>query len=240
MRDALAWAPSGPGRRGTTCSSPARLADRDPTCSSGPTAAGVRVALVTEEAAAALSDTVTPQGVVAVCDQVVVARSTTVLGARRSSRSCAGVADPGNAGTVVRAGRRGRVPTPWSCAGDTPSTRTTPSACAPAMGSLFHVPLAVETRDVARGPRAPARRGAASLAADGRGETELDDRPPTSCCARPAAWVFGSEAHGLAADRSRRGRPPGAGARSTGAPRASTWPPPPRCASTPRSAPTTR
>jgi TrmH family RNA methyltransferase len=63
------------------------------------------------------------------------------------------------------------------------------------VGSLFHVPVAV-SRDLDGALAALRRRGLDLLAADGHGETLLDARAD-ALLARPTAWLFGSEAHGL-------------------------------------------
>ena len=42
--------------------------------------------------------------------------------------------------------------------------------------------------------------GLALLAADARGELDLHDPRAAAVLARPTAWVFGGEAHGLPAD----------------------------------------
>ena len=65
VREALAGAGA---VRCTSCSCPPRPASRHPDLVAAARAAGVRVVPVTERAAASLSDTVTPQGIVAVCD----------------------------------------------------------------------------------------------------------------------------------------------------------------------------
>jgi TrmH family RNA methyltransferase len=94
----------------------AAAAERHPALVEAATAAGARISPITERAAESLSDTVTPQGLIAVCDLLDVPRWPSALGRaerRGWSRCCAGVADPGNAGAVSpggrRRGRRGRA-----------------------------------------------------------------------------------------------------------------------------------
>jgi TrmH family RNA methyltransferase len=65
-------------------------------------AAGVVATEVTEKAAELLSETVTPQGIVAVCDAVDVALADALVGSPRLVAVLVGVSDPGNAGTVLR------------------------------------------------------------------------------------------------------------------------------------------
>jgi TrmH family RNA methyltransferase len=173
------------------------VAARHPELAERATAAGVRVAVVTEKAAAGLSETVTPQGVAAVCSTVTVdldqALDSAPGGAPRLVTVLVGVADPGNAGTVIRtsdaAGADAVV-----LAGDAVDPHN--GKCVRAsVGSLFHVPVAV-SRDVDGALAALRRRGLDLLAADGHGETVLDARAD-ALLARPTAWLFGSEAHGL-------------------------------------------
>ena len=65
-------------------------------------AAGVPWLLVDEAALASLTETVSPQGVVAVCRFLDVALSDVLRERPRLLAVCADVRDPGNAGTVIR------------------------------------------------------------------------------------------------------------------------------------------
>jgi TrmH family RNA methyltransferase len=159
-------------------------------------AAGVPVSAVTARAAAALSETTTPQGIVAVCPALDVPLATALAGVPRLVAVLADIRDPGNAGTVLRsadaAGADAVV-----LAGDSvdPYNGKTVRASA---GSLFHLP-------VVRGAGLPEALGAARaagltvLAADGAGERDLTDLPEL---AGPTAWLFGNEARGLPAETS--------------------------------------
>jgi hypothetical protein len=60
------------------------------------------VSPVTDEAIAALAETVQPQGLVAVCDQIDVPLGDALANAPRLVAVAAGIRDPGNAGTVLR------------------------------------------------------------------------------------------------------------------------------------------
>lgn len=199
VREALRWAAAGRGRAHelfVAVEPPEELA-------SLAAAAGVRVSPVTERAAAGLSETVTPQGVVAVCDLLDVPVAAALEGTPRLVAVLVGVSDPGNAGTVIRvadaAGADAVI-----LAGPTVDPHN--GKCVRAStGSLFHLPIARATSvpEVLSACRAA---GLGLVGADGHAKTALDSAVLTG----PTAWVFGSEAHGLpdevvtALDRSLR------------------------------------
>jgi TrmH family RNA methyltransferase len=154
--------------------------------------AGVPVSPVTEDALAALAETVTPQGLIAVCDhldipitQALDTRLVTIL---------AGVADPGNAGTVLRtadAAGAGAV----VFAGDAVDPYNGKCVRASA-GSLFHLAV-VRGGEPYQIVAAARGAGLRVLAADPYGDADLDDLADAGELAAPTAWLFGSEAHGL-------------------------------------------
>lgn len=158
--------------------------------------------LVDERALASLSETVHPQGVVAVCRHVDRPLSV-VVSASSSLRSpalvaiCADVRDPGNAGTVIRtadaAGASGVVLAGSSV--DAYNAKTVRAT----VGSLFHVPLAVTPSSESAVAAARAA-GLVVLAADGAGEVDLDDALDDGLLVGPTAWLFGNEAWGLPAE----------------------------------------
>jgi len=163
---------------------------------------GVPVSTVTDRALAGLADTVTPQGVVAVCALVDQPLTDVLADAPRLVAVLVGVSDPGNAGTVIRvadaAGADAVV-----LAGDAVDPHN--GKCVRAStGSVFHVPIArAPIADVLDACRAA---GLRLIAADGYAKAELTPATTTG----PTAWLFGSEAHGLpeevksAADESLR------------------------------------
>lgn len=160
----------------------------------GAAAAGVAVTEVTERAAAGLSETVTPQGVVAVCDLLDVALADALAGAPRLVAVLVGVADPGNAGTVVRvADAAGADAVLFAGESVDPHIGKCVRASA---GSLFHLPVARQ-RDLATVLVACRVAGLGLLAADGRGEVDLDAADEGGRLDGPTAWLFGSESHGL-------------------------------------------
>ncbi|MGH3720144.1 MAG: TrmH family RNA methyltransferase [Pseudonocardiaceae bacterium] len=167
-----------------------RAATRHPELFDSP---GARVSLITERAAVGLSETATPQGIVAVC-AALGRPAADVTGGTRLVVVLAGVADPGNAGTVIRvadAAGAGAV----LFAGDTVDPHN--GKCVRAStGSLFHLALGVEP-DPLLALAACRRAGLQVLAADAGTGRDLDDVLDAGTLAAPTAWLFGNEAHGL-------------------------------------------
>lgn len=158
-------------------------------------ATGVPVSDITDRAAAMLSETVTPQGIVAVCDTLDVAIADALAGSPRLVAVLVGVSDPGNAGTVIRVadavGADAVV-----LAGDTVDPHN--GKCVRAStGSVFHLPVA-RVKDVPAALEACRAAGLRLVAADGHAEQPLD--PLAAEVGAATAWVFGSEAHGLPFD----------------------------------------
>jgi len=153
---------------------------------------GVRVCTVTERAATRLSDTVTPPGIVAVCDLLDVPLARALTPSPRLLAVPVGIAEPGNAGTVIRVadavGADAVV-----LAGDSVDPHNGKCVRASA-GSVFHLPLARE-RDTGTVLDALAAAGLQVLATAADGEVDLDDAD--ELLAAPTAWLFGNEAHGL-------------------------------------------
>lgn len=150
------------------------------------------VSPVTDEAIAALSETVQPQGLVAVCDQVDVPLADALAKQPRLVAVAAEIRDPGNAGTVLRtadAAGAGAV----VFAGDSVDPYNGKCVRASA-GSLFHVDVVRAPIDVADDLRAS---GLQVLATTGYGSDDLDSLLDDGVLAAPTAWLFGSEAHGL-------------------------------------------
>ncbi|HEX7660020.1 MAG TPA: RNA methyltransferase [Pseudonocardiaceae bacterium] len=158
------------------------------------------VSLITERAAASLSETVTPQGIIAVCDLLDQPLDTVVAGTdRRAPRLVAvlvGVADPGNAGTALRIADAAGADAVL-LAGDTVDPHNGKCVRASA-GSLFHVPFA-RARAIEDALNACRAAGLRLVAADGHARDDLDTAldDPGDPLAEPTAWLFGNEAHGL-------------------------------------------
>ncbi len=167
-----------------------RAATRHPELSAAP---GTRVSLITERAAAGLSETATPQGIVAVCATLGQPAADALHGTRLVA-VLAAVADPGNAGTVLRmadAAGAGAV----LFAGDAVDPHN--GKCVRAStGSVFHLAVGMEP-DPLRAVSACRQAGLQLLAADARTGRDLDDVIDAGILAAPTAWLFGNEAHGL-------------------------------------------
>lgn len=163
-------------------------------------AAGVPVHHVPESVLATLTQTVTPQGVVAVCsflDVPLDAVTGAAGGPPRLVAVLAQVRDPGNAGTVLRAAdAAGADAVVLTSASVDPYNGKCVRASA---GSLFHLPVVtgVSAADAVTELRAA---GLQVLAADGAGDTDLDDATDAGRLAAPTAWLFGNEAWGLPAE----------------------------------------
>ena len=148
--------------------------------------------VVPDEVVAAIADTVQPQGVVARC--AMLDRPLAALLDRSPGFVvvCADIRDPGNAGAVIRcadaAGADGVV-----FVGDSVDPYN-PKSVRATVGSIFHVPLAIE-RDVAGALSALQASGLTVLAADGHGDTGLFDAELD--LVSPVAWLMGNEAWGL-------------------------------------------
>lgn len=143
---------------------------------------------------AELSETVTPQGLVAVCDAIDVPLDGAVDESDRLVVLLAAVRDPGNAGTVLRtADAAGADAVLFSDSSVDPYNGKCVRATA---GSLFHLPLVTGVR-VADAVTSLRRSGFQIFAADGAGADDLDVLERDRVLARPTVWIFGNEAWGL-------------------------------------------
>jgi TrmH family RNA methyltransferase len=153
------------------------------------------VSPVTDEAMAALAETVHPQGLVAVCQQIDVPLAGALP--KRLVAVAVDIRDPGNAGTVLRtADAAGAGAVVFAGNAVDPYNGKCVRASA---GSLFHVDL-VRDRNPLDVVSSLATAGIQILAATGHGDHDLDDLLDDGTLARPTAWLFGSEAHGLPGD----------------------------------------
>lgn len=171
---------------------------------------GVHRHLVTEEVLAALSDTVSPQGVVARCELPQTSLAEVVRPGAGLIAVLARVQDPGNAGTILRAADAAGASGVVALAGTV--DLFSPKVVRSTVGSLFHLPAAT---GVSLSELSAALHGAGltALAADGYGDTDLDVLQDDAAArlvgvtatgaaqrvelSAPTAWLFGNEGSGL-------------------------------------------
>jgi RNA methyltransferase, TrmH family len=162
---------------------------RHPDLVAAATAAGARVLEVAEPVLAGLTQTVTPQGLVAVVGSVTGGLDA-LPATPRLVCVLAEVRDPGNAGTVLRAADAFGADALATTAGSV--DLESPKAARASAGSLFHLPVAAGV-PWPRLAGALAGRGLALVGADPHAADEVDRAPLD----RPVALVLGNEARGL-------------------------------------------
>ncbi|MFM5903855.1 MAG: TrmH family RNA methyltransferase [Microbacteriaceae bacterium] len=154
--------------------------------------ARVSVTLVSETVLKALVDTQTPQGVVAVCEQMHVDVDGIWDSQARLVALLANIRDPGNAGTVLRAAdAAGADAVVFS---DNSVDVFNPKVVRSTTGSLFHLPVAVGASSLEFIAQAKAA-GFQVFAASGGGVSIAD--LSADILAKPTLWVFGNEAWGF-------------------------------------------
>ncbi|MCQ1996031.1 RNA methyltransferase [Arthrobacter sp. zg-Y1171] len=185
-------------------------------------ASGVTLRLATDEVLAAMADTVSPQGIVAVCHTSTATLEEVLASEAKLIAVLCEVRDPGNAGTVLRAADSAGADAVVLTASSVDIYN--PKAVRSTAGSLFHLPV-VTGADFADVMRALHTAGVTVLAADGYGNVNLDRLQDLSAVRRfggasetgssrpdgadrsaeaalpqlelPTAWLFGNEAQGL-------------------------------------------
>lgn len=159
--------------------------------------ADIPVAVVSVAAAAGLSETVSPQGLVAVCRDVAVPIADAFGRAPRLAVGLVEANDPGNAGTILRtADAAGAGLVAFADDGVDPYNGKAVRAGA---GSLFHLDVVVEVPSAAVIVAARSA-GLQVLATTGRGDVELDDLIDAGGLTAPTLWLMGNEARGLPDD----------------------------------------
>ena len=151
------------------------------------------VHLVSERAAKALSDTVTPAGLVAVCDMPTTRLEDVLAGSPRLIAVAVEISEPGNAGTLIRiADAMGAGAVILGGHSVDPYNGKCVRASA---GSIFSIPV-VAAPDAPAAVTALRAAGLQVLATAVDGTTRLDDAD----LGAPTAWLFGPESHGLSAE----------------------------------------
>jgi RNA methyltransferase, TrmH family len=164
--------------------------------------ADVSVDAISVKAAASLSETVNPQGLIAVTrmDRDDHATGPGLLNASVGTQLVVVLVDandPGNAGTILRTADAAGAST-VIFAGQSVDPYNGKCVRASA-GSLFHVGVRVgwSAADAIAACRAA---GLLTLATSGAGEHSVDELADAGRLATPTAWLFGNEARGLDED----------------------------------------
>jgi TrmH family RNA methyltransferase len=156
----------------------------------------IELTVCTEAVINQMADTVTPRGVVAVCEFVDATLQKVVDSSPRLIALLHEVKDPGNVGNIIRtadaAGADAVILTKESV------DVFNPKVVRATTGSLFHLPVVtgVELEDVVVALK---KAGVRVLATDAAGESLVDIRNAGVLTA-PTAWLLGNEAHGLSDD----------------------------------------
>jgi len=140
-----------------------------------------------------MADTVTPQGIIAVCKQFPTSLKDILASEPKLIAILEEVRDPGNAGTIIRAA---------DAAGADAIILTgrsvdlyNPKVVRATTGSIFHIPVAIAA-DLETVIEKVKGYGLQILAADIKGDDLLEART-NGVLAKPTAWLFGNEARGL-------------------------------------------
>lgn len=154
----------------------------------------IEIFTITEKEFKKLSDTVSPQGILAICQQLEAKLAD--IAAPKLVVICAQIRDPGNAGTVIRSadafGADAVLMTTGSVELHNPKTVRS------SVGSIFHLPIitGITTAEAATWCH---DQGLQILAADADGVL-LTELSATGELAKPTAWLMGNEAWGLPAE----------------------------------------
>lgn len=166
--------------------------ERHPELAKAANDAGFDVEFASDAALAAMADTRTPQGVLAVARQAPVRLRDLFEDGARLVVVLDEVRDPGNAGTIIRAADAAGADAVILTGSSVDPYN--PKVVRSTTGSLFHLRVAT---GVTLQAAADAVRdaGIALVAADMHGEPL-----PAADLSGPTAWLFGNEAHGLSAE----------------------------------------
>ncbi|WP_353987668.1 TrmH family RNA methyltransferase [Ruicaihuangia caeni] len=167
--------------------------DRHPHIIEAAVAAGIDVEETSEQVLAAMADTVTPQGLVAVCRQLEQSVDEVLEAGPRLVALLHEIRDPGNAGTIIRAADAADADA-VIFTGDSVDIYN-PKVVRSTTGSLFHLPVIAE-QDLTEVISRLSSAGLQVIAADVKGGDLLQARE-AGVLAKPTAWLFGNEAHGL-------------------------------------------
>jgi TrmH family RNA methyltransferase len=164
-------------------------------------ATGVRVSIAPAAVVANVSDTVTPQGIVAICRNIDIPLAEALAGSPRLVVLCDRIRDPGNLGTVIRCADAFGADAVL-VSQDSVDLYNTKAVRASA-GSVFHLPLVVDV-DLPAAVTLARSGGLQVFGADGGASCTIDDLAASGQLARPTMWVLGNEAWGLLDERARQ------------------------------------
>ena len=158
--------------------------------------AGARIAVAPPRAAAELAATVTPQGVIAVCQMIDVPLVEALADSPRLVVLCDQVRDPGNVGTVIRCADAFGADAVLISRDSVDVYNA--KAVRASTGSLFHLPLAIGV-DLADAINLARKAGLQVFGADASAPSTVDHLARAGALAQPTLWVLGNEAWGLPA-----------------------------------------
>ena len=162
--------------------------------------ASIRIAVASAAAVAELAATVTPQGVIAVCQMIDVPLDEALAGLPQLVVLCDQVRDPGNVGTVIRCADAFGADAVLISRDSVDVYNA--KAVRATTGSLFHLPLAIAV-DVADAASLARKAGLQVFGADASAPSTVDDLARSGALAQPTLWVLGNEAWGLPAQHVR-------------------------------------
>ncbi|MFT4165758.1 MAG: RNA methyltransferase [Microlunatus sp.] len=160
---------------------------------------GVPVVSAPAKAVGELSDTVTPQGILAICRTVDVSPDQALTTGARLVVLCDQIRDPGNLGTVIRCADAFGADAVLISRDSVDLYN--PKTVRASTGSVFHLPISVGV-DLAEAVAQARSIGLAVFGADGSADATVDDLSVTGALAEPTFWVFGNEAWGLPAEHA--------------------------------------
>ncbi len=152
------------------------------------------VAEISERAAAGLSETVTPQGLIAVCHLLDRGLDEVLAGRPRLVAVLVEANEPGNAGAILRTADAAGADAVL-LVGNSVDVYNGKAVRATA-GSLFHLDV-VTSLDPVAAVTACRTAGLQTLATTGSAIEDLDDLLDQGVLKASTAWIFGNEARGL-------------------------------------------
>lgn len=152
----------------------------------------VSLNIVSDAVLKELSDTTTPQGVVAVCQQFHVSLEDVLDSKPKLVAFLAQIRDPGNAGTVLRAADAAGADAVIFSKGSVDIYN--PKVVRSTTGSMFHLPFVIDV-DISSALEKFKLAGLSVLGADVAGDSLATIS--ASELAQPTLWLFGNEAWGL-------------------------------------------